>query len=137
MVIFRSNLRQHRGEDFQPEIFLIAQTVGATRDDPYLVVEPFDEAESDLVLGLTVGGDAIPMTLDPLSELLVRLQALPLEACPPVIEELARPGFTVVVPELTEGLLEPVGGVQALIRRPQFLRAVPVRFCGCESSVYC
>ena len=34
----------------------------------------------------------------------------------PVLEEAPRPGFALVVPELAEGLLEQVGGVEALVR---------------------
>ncbi len=127
MVIFRSNLRQHQGQDLQPEVFLIAQTVGATLDDAYLIVQAFDEAESDLVLGLAVSRDAVPVPLDPLGELLVRLQAPPLEACPPVIEELTRPGFAVVVPELAEGFFEQVGGIQPLVGREQELEVLAGR----------
>jgi hypothetical protein len=92
LIIFRSNLRQHRGQYLQSEGFLIPQAIGAALHDSDLVVEPLDEAERYLVFGLAVGGDAIPVPLDHLGELLVRLQALPLEARSPVLEELFRPG---------------------------------------------
>ena len=78
MIIFRSNLRQHAGQDLQPKVFLVAQAVGATLDDADLVVQSFDEAERDFVLGLAVGGDAVPVPLDHVGEVLVGLQALPL-----------------------------------------------------------
>ncbi len=39
-----------------------------------------------------VGGDAIPMTIYHLGKLLIGLEPLPLEACPPVLEEVPRPG---------------------------------------------
>jgi hypothetical protein len=48
---------QHAGENLEPQIFFVAQAVGAALDHPDLVVEPLDEAERDLVLQLTVGGD--------------------------------------------------------------------------------
>ena len=54
-------------------------------DDADLVVESFDEAERDLVLGLAVGGDPVPMTLDRFGELLVGLQGLLLQTRLPVL----------------------------------------------------
>jgi hypothetical protein len=42
--------------------------------------------------------------LDHGGEVLVRGEALPLQLRAPVVEELPRPGLTVVVPQLTEGL---------------------------------
>src|SRR5260370_56656 len=127
LMIFRSKLREHRGQDLEPEVFLIAQTVGTALHDPYLVVQALDEAERDFVLGLAVSSQPIPVPLDHRSELLVRLQSLPLQARPPVIEELSRPGFAVVVPELAEGLLEQVRGVQALVGRQQQLQVLAGR----------
>src|SRR5205085_4420766 len=46
---FQSALQrgQHAGEDFQPQIFLVAQAVGAALDHPDFVVKSFDEAERD------------------------------------------------------------------------------------------
>ena len=38
---------QHRSQDFQPEIFLVTQTVGTTLDDPYFVVQSLDEAKAE------------------------------------------------------------------------------------------
>ena len=127
MVIFHSNLRQHRGEDLQPEVFLVTQSVGSALDHPYLVVKALDEAERDLVFGLAVGGDAVPVSLDHLGKLLVRLQSLPLQARAPVVEELTCPGFTVVVPELAEGFLEHVRGVQTFVGRQQQLEVLAGR----------
>ena len=130
---------QHAGEDLQPQVFLVAQAVGAALDDADLVVEALDEAERDLVLRVAVGGDAVPMALDHLGELLVRLEPLPLQACAPVVEEAPRPAFALVVPQLAEGLLEQVGLVQPLVGRQQRFNAfVPssVRFSRCDSSVY-
>ena len=65
------------------------------------------------------------MTLDHLGELLVGLQALPLQARPPVLEEATRPAFGVVVPELTEGFLEQVSPVESAVGREQFLERPP------------
>ena len=55
--------RQHAGENLEPQIFFVAQAVGAALDHPDLVVEPLDEAERDLVLKPAVGGDPVPMTI--------------------------------------------------------------------------
>ena len=66
---------QHASEDLEPQIFLVAQAVGASLDDANLVVESFDEAQRDFVLRLAVGRDTIPMTVDHCGELLVGLRA--------------------------------------------------------------
>ena len=121
--------RQHTGEDLQAQILLVAQAIRATLEDPNLVVEPLDEAQRDLVLGLAVRGDTIPMPIDQRDELLVGFEPLPFQARAPVLEEASRPALALVVPELAEGLLEQVGGVQPLVRREKDLQALP-RFAG-------
>ena len=50
-----------RLQNKMPEVFLVPQPIGATLHDSYLVVQPLDEAERDLVLGFAVGGDAVPV----------------------------------------------------------------------------
>ena len=65
---------QHASEDLEPQVVLVAQAVGASLDDPDLVIEPLDEAERDLVLRPAIGRDAVPVTVDHGGELLVRLQ---------------------------------------------------------------
>ena len=106
-----SDLREHAGKDFQAEIFFISQPVGAALNHPDLVVEPFHEAERDLVFRPAVSSDAVPVLVDHLGELLEGLESLTLQGSTPVIEELPCPGFTTVVPELAERLLEEVGCV--------------------------
>ena len=64
------------------------------------------------------------MPLDHGRELLEGLQALPLQLRTPAIEELPRRGLALVIPQLPEGLLEQVGGVQALVGREQQLRVL-------------
>lgn len=83
--------RQHTGEYLQAQIFFVAQPVGTSLKDPDLVVQALDETKSDLVHWLTVGGNAIPMSVDHLSKLLVRFQPLLLQARPPILEEPPRP----------------------------------------------
>ena len=61
------------------------------------------------------------MPIKHLSELLVGVQVLLLHARKTVFQETARPTFTLVAPELTKGLLEQVGRVQALVGRQQRL----------------
>src|SRR5208282_2079167 len=90
-------------------------------EDADLVVEAFDKAERDLVLRLAVGGDAVPMTVDHLGELLVGLEPLPFQAGAPVLEEAPRPSLPLVVPELSEGFLQNIGRVQPLVRGQQQL----------------
>ena len=94
-------------------------------DDADLVVQALYEPERDLVLGPAISGDSIPMTLDHLSELLVRRQPLPLEARAPVLEEAPRPALTLVTPQLAEGLLEQIGRIEALVRCQQGLQCLP------------
>jgi alpha-D-ribose 1-methylphosphonate 5-triphosphate synthase subunit PhnH len=55
------------------------------------------------------------VAIDHAGEALVGFEALPFETGAPVVEEAARPAFAVVVPELAEGFLEDIGGVQPLV----------------------
>jgi hypothetical protein len=55
------------------------------------------------------------MALDHRGEAFERFEPLRFERRAPVLEESPGPGFAVVAPELTEGLLEQVGRVQALV----------------------
>jgi hypothetical protein len=54
-------------------------------------------------------------------ELLVRREPLPFEALPLALEEGASPALGLVAPELTEGLLEQVGGVDPLVGLEQLV----------------
>ena len=119
-----SECRQHAGEDLQAEVVLVAETVGPPLDHTDFVVEPFDEAEGDLVFVSAVGGDSGPVPVDHLGEVLVGLEALPFEGGSPVLEEASGPPFPPIVPELSERLLEQVGGVQALVRREEGLEGL-------------
>src|SRR5215211_2592351 len=114
--------RQHTGEDLEPEVILVTQPVGSTLNDPDLVVEPLDEAERDLVLRPAIGRDAVPVTVNHGSELLIRRQPLPLQAGAPVLEEAPGPTLALVAPQLAEALLQQVGGVQPLVGRQQRLQ---------------
>src|SRR3972149_4750875 len=84
-------LRQHAGENLQSQVFLVAQSVCSTLDDADLVVDAFDEAERDFVLGFAIGGDTVPMPIDHFGEFLVGFEALPLQTRPPVLEEAPCP----------------------------------------------
>ena len=119
MVIFRSKLRQHAGQDLQAKVLLVAQPVRSALDDTDLVVQPFDETERNLILGFAVRRETVPVTLDHLREGLVGFQTLPFQLSPPVLEELPCPGLAVVIPQLAEGFFQQVGGVQTLVGRQQ------------------
>ena len=121
----RLELRQHACKNFQSQVFFVAQSVCATLDDADLIVQTFNESERDLVLGLAVGSDSIPMPIDHLSEFLVGFEALPLQARTPVLEEAACPPLALVVPELTEGLPEQIRRIQAFVCRQQRLERLP------------
>ena len=47
-----SVLGQHAGEDFEPQVLFVAQSMGAALDDADLIVDALDEAERYIVLGL-------------------------------------------------------------------------------------
>src|SRR5665647_2396135 len=114
---------QARGQDFQSEIFFVAQAVGAALKDADFVVEAFDEAEGDFVFRPAVGGDAVPVTLDHCGELFIWLEALPAQLSFPVVEKATCPCLRLVIPKLVEGLTKDVGRVQALIGVEQKLKA--------------
>jgi len=116
---------EHASEYLEPQIFLVAQSVCAALDDANLVVQSFDESKRDLVLWLAVSSNPIPMPIDHLSKFLVGLQALPLQARAPVLKKAPRPAFSLVVPELAEGLLEQVRRVQSFVRCQQCLERLP------------
>src|SRR5262249_15822367 len=95
--------------------------VGASLEGADFVVEAFNEAKRDFVFWPAVGGDAVPVALDHIGEALAGSEALPFEAGSPVFEEAARPSFAPVVPELAEGLLEDIGGVETFVGGQQNL----------------
>src|SRR5215470_14414551 len=101
-----SEFWQHAGQDLEAKILLVAQAVRASLDDADLVIQPLDESQGHLVFRLAVSSNAVPMIVDHLGKLLIALQSLPFEACPPVLKELPRPSFVVVIPKLSEGLFQ-------------------------------
>src|SRR5437870_3662545 len=119
----RSDLRQHAREDLEAKVLFVAQPVRTALEHADLVVESLDEAEGDLVLRPAVGRDPFPVALNHGGEFLVGPQALPLERGAPVLEEAACPPPAAVVPQLAEGFLEQVGGVQPLVGGEQRLES--------------
>src|ERR1700716_2368203 len=59
--------------------------------------------------------------LDHVGEALVGFETLPFETGAPVVEEAPSPALVSVVPELSEGLLEQVGGIEPLVGGEQQL----------------
>src|ERR1700720_1523698 len=84
----------------------------------------FAALQRHFVFRLAVSSDTIPMGVDHLREVLVRLQTLPLKLIAPVLEEFPRPGFPVVVPKLAKGLLQHVSGIEALVGGQQDLEVL-------------
>src|SRR3989442_2647943 len=106
---------KERGHDLEFEVLLVAVAVGPALEAADFVFEPLDQAEADLVLWVAVGDDPVPVPLDHRCEVLVGLEPLPLQALLPPLEEGAGPAWGLVAPELAEGLLEQVGGVEPLV----------------------
>ena len=104
-----SQFRQHAGEDFQAQVFLIAEAVRASLDGAELVVESFHESERHLILFVAVGLDAVPMRSDHVGKAFVGSETLPAERITPVLEKASRPGRLLVLPKLIERLLQQVG----------------------------
>ena len=121
----RFDIEEARLLQDEAQIFLVVQSIGSTLEDADLVVEALDEAERDLVLWLAVGGDAVPVALDHVGKALFGLEALPLEAGAPVVEEAPCPAFAPVVPELAEGFFQEIGGIEALVGGQQQLEGPP------------
>lgn len=65
------------------------------------------------------------MTLNHFGKFLVRLQALPLQAGFPVLEETPRPHLALVIPQLAKRFFQQVCRVQPLVRRQQSLQGTP------------
>ena len=97
-----SELGLHASQELQSQAFLIAQAVCPALDDPDFVFHAFHETKRDLVLWLAICSDSIPMPINHFSKPLVGLQALPLQAGAPVLEETPRQGLASVVQQLTK-----------------------------------
>ena len=110
------------------EVILVVQPITASLDHTDVVVQAFHEAQRHLVLWLAVRRNTIPVRLDQFREVLERRQPLPSQRGAPVLEELPRPGFAPVRPQLRELLLEHLGRVESVVRREQ--RRQPSSFCG-------
>src|SRR5574337_783711 len=117
-----SQLRQHRSKDFKSQIFLVPKAVGASLNHSNFVVESLHKSQRHFVLRSAVSRNAIPMTLDHLSKLLVGPEPLPFERRLPVLKEPPGPTFALVAPQLTERLLEQIGAVQSLVGMEQSLQ---------------
>ena len=79
MIHFCSELdiRQHAGQDFDPEIFFVPKTISPTLNDPDFVVQTFDESERNIILWFTEGGNAVPVALNQFCKLLIQFKSLP------------------------------------------------------------
>src|SRR3546814_20155374 len=99
--------------------------VGAALDDPDRVVQSYHQAEADLVVGVAVRGDAVPVSFDHPHELLIWLQPLPAQALLPALEESAGAAIGAVAPQPAERLFQTVRRVPALVGRHQFLERLP------------
>src|SRR4026208_1695324 len=96
-----SQLRQHRSEDFESQIFFVPKAIRASLDNANFVVESLNKSQRHFVLRPAVSRNAIPMTLDHLSKLLVGSKPLPFERRLPVLKETPGPTLALVAPQLT------------------------------------
>ena len=80
------------------KVLFVAQSVGATLKHTDFIVQSLDEAERDFVLGFAVRSDAVTVSLNDVSEVLIGFQTLPFELGPPVLEEPPGPRLAVVIP---------------------------------------
>src|SRR5207253_2399721 len=74
-----SDFREHTRKDFQSQVFFVTEAIGSSLENADFVVESFDEAQSNLVFGVAIESDAVPVILDHLGELFERLETLPFE----------------------------------------------------------
>ena len=116
---------QHAAQDFEPKVLLIAESESSPLDGTDLVVDPFHESQRHFVLFVAVGLDAVPMGDDHLGKSLEWIQPLPAQGLPPLEEETPGPKRAVVVPQLSERLLEEVGLVQPSVGLEQQLECRP------------
>ena len=86
-------------------------------DDTDLIVQALDKTQGDFILRLAISGDPLPVVFYHLGELFIGPQPLPFECIAPVLKEFPGPGLAGVVPELTEGFLQNIGRIEALVRR--------------------
>jgi hypothetical protein len=93
-------------------VSLIAKFILSTLDDADFVVQPFEETERNVVFGLAIARDSIPVAFDHIGELIVRLKSPLLQARSPVLEKLARSDRAVVIAQLAEALLDQASGVE-------------------------
>lgn len=107
MVVQIINTGRQAQKHLQPEVFMVLQIVCVSLADAYFVIETLDKAQGDLVFGLAVSGEAVPVLLDYDGELLVRLQALPLPAHLP-IGSVSVTGKTTFPHRNTETVREPL-----------------------------
>ncbi len=119
-----SYLLEHTGEDFEPKIFLIPQTIGPSLDDPDFVVEPFNEPERDFVFWPAVSCNAIPVSLNQLGELFIGPQPLPSQRLFPVVKEPPSPPLRPIALKLAEGLFQEVCGLQPFIGAQKLLQCL-------------
>ncbi len=129
MGSFCSFSRQEGRENLQPQVCLIPIAIGAPLNHTNFVIQSLDEAELDRIPWMAIGHDAVPVPLDQGGKFLKRPEPLPLELLLPTGEELARPPFTTVGPELPELLLEQVGGGQALVGPQQLPKRAAAGQC--------
>ena len=84
-------------------------------NDPDLVIETLDKTEGNIILGMDIGRDAIPMAFNHFGEILERLEPLPLQGGSPIIKETSGPAFALILPKLAKRLFEEIRFVQPFI----------------------
>ena len=92
--------------DFHGEIFFLPKALGLALKHANCMVQSFHVTQQHFILRVAVGRDALPVSLDPLSKVFERFEALAFKSGLPVLNKSPCPTFTLIVPELAKRLLE-------------------------------
>jgi len=81
-------LRERRPEgcdDLEVQVMVVAIPIGTTLQESDLIVQAFDHAETDLVVGIAVRDDALPVALDHVGKAFVARRKLRLPPSNPLL----------------------------------------------------
>src|SRR3989338_1749303 len=127
----KSVFRDEGGQDFEVQVFLVSDSIGAALNDADFVVRAFNKTEADFIVHFTVGNNAIPVAFDHGGELFEGSQSLPAQLRLPVVEKLSCPSGVSILPKAAKGFFEQVGFEQSLVG----IEESPQRFAAFASEM--